>query len=231
MKWLGASSAEPRREDRESNRKDLNVSLRPRRNADVAARDALAQRCRLWRRGAGGTGPAVAMRRGRAQASEPAAGEQSAGAASAPFSGAGEAGHFSVHGRRAVASRHVRSQAPADCRGWQAVQDEDGADAIQQQRQHAGLPLEIRAIWPKRLAGQRVVSPCRPARRRTGRGAVDDVEVFRTYGGQLFFAYWVGPTGPAQHGGLVRLWIGKRMSGFAWLRRAQRRADSAWRHR
>ena len=117
----------------------------------------------------------------------------------------GQAGHFSVHGRRAVAGRHVRSQAAADRRAWPAVQDEDGADAVQQQRQHARLPLEIRAVRPKRLAGQRAVSARRPACRRAGRGPLDDVEVFRAHDGQLFPAHRPGAAGPAQHGGLVRL--------------------------
>ena len=112
-----------------------------------------------------------------------------------------------------------------------AVQDEDRADAVQQQRQHARLALGSSASTARAASGQRPVSARRPARRRPGRRPLDDVEVLRAHERQLLPAHRLGPAGPAEHGGLVRLRPGQRVPGPARLRRPQRRPDSARRAR
>ena len=115
---------------------------------------------------------------------------------------------------------------------WPAVQDEDGADAVQQQRQHARMPLEVQPVRPKRH--------CRSASCfRTSPGCVDELAVVRSMTSKFsehttanyFLHTGLGPAGPAQHGRLVRLWPGQRVPGSARLRRAQRRLDSAGRGR
>ena len=79
------------------------------------------------------------------------------------FAAKAEERHLPVHGRRAVAGRHVRPQAAARPRARPAVQDEDRADAVQQRRQRrSASPVEVPAVRPERHAGQRPV----PARRR-----------------------------------------------------------------
>ena len=57
--------------------------------------------------------------------------------------GEGEERHLPVHGRRAVAGRHVRPQAPARPRARPADQDEGRADPVQQRRQGPPEPLEV----------------------------------------------------------------------------------------
>ena len=72
-----------------------------------------------------------------------AADDRSARAKRPHFRREGQERHLSVHGWRAVAGRYVRSEAAAEPGARPAVQDEDGADAVQQQRQHVRQPVEV----------------------------------------------------------------------------------------
>ena len=113
----------------------------------------------------------------------------------------------------------------------QAVQDEDGADAVQQQRQHAWLAVEIPAVRPERHSGQRLVSARRAVRGRPGRHSLDDQQLLRAHQCQLLSAHRQRSPGTAQHGGLDQLRPGQRIRRSAGVRRAQRRPDSARRTR
>ena len=64
-------------------------------------------------------------------------------AALAAVPGAGSQCNLSLSGRGSVANGHLRSKAAFGRLPRKAVSDGDGAHAIQQQRQHAGLALEV----------------------------------------------------------------------------------------
>ena len=68
-------------------------------------------------------------------------------------------------------------------------------------------------------------------RRRAGDRPLDGVGIFRAHQRQLLPAHRQRPAGPAEHGSLGDLRPGQRVPGPARLRRAQRRPDSARRHR
>ena len=109
---------------------------------------------------------------------------------------------LSLHGRWTVAGRHVRPQAAADRGGRSAVQDENRADAIQQQWQHARLAVEVSPLWRVRTDRQRFVSARRAISRRFVRGALDDFQVLRAHQRELPAAHRLGTVRAAEHGGV-----------------------------
>ena len=121
-----------------------------------------------------------------------------AGAAAAAFPGEGPQRHLPVHGRRAVAGRHVRSQAAPRPRARPADQGQDAPDAVQQRRQRARLPLEVPPVRRERHPGQRPVPARRPVRRRPGDRPLDGLELLRAHQRQLLHAHRQRAAGPAQ---------------------------------
>ncbi len=92
-------------------------------------------------------------------------------AAAAASRGEGPLGHLPLHGRRPVAGRHVRPQAPARPRAWPADQGQDASHAVQQRGERPGMSLEVPPVRRERHPGQRPVPARRPLRRPTWRSS------------------------------------------------------------
>ena len=182
---------------------------------------------RLWRGGA--RGAAAAQRVKRAAEERRPIGRLPRTAA---LPAAGQERHLPLHGRRAVAGRHVRSQAAADTRARPAVRDEDRADAVQQQRQHARL---ARGSSSSTAQSGMPVSDLFPHVARH----VDDLAVIRSMtrnfpehtNANYFLHTGSGMQGRPSMGAWVSYGLGSECQQPARLRRPQRRPDSARRAR
>ena len=153
-------------------------------------------------------------------------------AAPAALPGEGEERHLPVHGRRAVAGGHVRPQAPARPRARPADQGEDPADAVQQRRQRAEMPLEVPPVRRERHPGQRPV----PARRRSASTTWrSSARWSRTSPSTptptTSCTPGSGLQGRPSQGAWVTYGLGSECREPARLRRAQRRPDPARRPR
>ena len=142
--------------------------------------------------------------------------------------------HLPLHGRRAVAGRHVRPQAAARevPRQGPALGLQGRADAVQQRRQRAGLAVEVPAARPERA--------CRSAScSRTSPKCVDDLAVVRSMvskfpehtSANYFLHTGTGVQGRPSMGAWVGYGLGSENQDLPGVRRPQRRADPAGRAR
>ena len=172
-----------------------------------------------------GDAPAESVRRRSLVGLEPA------GARPPHFPGQGHERHLPVHGRRPVAGGHVRPQAAPRPRAWPADQGQDAADAVQQRRQRAALPLEVPAVRRERHPGQRPVSRTSAGASTTWRSSA---RWSRTSPSTPTPTTSCTPAAACRAGrawGLGHLRPGQRVPGPARLRRPERRPDPARRPR
>ena len=142
---------------------------------------------------------------------------QSAGRPGPALSGQGQTRHSSLHERRAVPRRHVRSQAVAGqiCRQGSAVPSFDRT-----QDRH-GLPFAVcvSEIWPERDRSQRDLSAHGPLHRRHYGRPFDGGRYPESRALLPADELRRSPAAPSQHGLLADLWAGDRESKSARLRR------------
>ena len=130
----------------------------------------------------------------------------------------GQAGDLPVHARRAVAGRHVRSQAAPGARPRQAPAVRQAARRLEQDRQPAALAVQVPATRPER---DRRSASCFPHLA----GCVDDLCVINSmhgsnsrHGGALARApHRQRHVRPAEHGLVDHLRAGDREPGPARL--------------
>ena len=92
-------------------------------------------------------------------------------------------------------------------------------------------PWKFNQLWPKRPLGQRSVSACRPARRRSGHRPFDDLEFPEHTTANYFLHTGSGNQGRPSMGAWIGYGLGSENQEPARLHRAERRPDSARRAR
>ena len=140
--------------------------------------------------------------------------------------------HLPVHGRRAVAGRHVRPQAAARPRARPADQDEGRADAVQQRRQRAQVARGSSASTARAASRSATCSRTSPAASTTWRSSARWSSNFSEHTNANYFLHTgTGLQGRPEHGRVGHLRPGQRVPEPARLRRPQRRPDPARRAR